>query len=772
VDTSEARNSPRIEELFHAAADLSQDEQQVFLNGACEGDPKLRAAVARLLELQHLPKALPSIRAIDCEARQTAAEFLRDAQLHTFGPYRAVECIGLGGMGVVFKAIRDDDYKKTVAVKVLPSIGTETASQVDLFLRERQILAQLDHPNIARLLDGGTTPEHLLYLVMEYVEGLSLDRYADEKRLTTTQRLRLFLDVCDAVRHAHGNLIVHCDLKPSNILVNADGVPKLLDFGIARLLEDLEGGKNNTAVMTPAFASPEQVTGGKVTTSSDIYALGVMLYVLLTGRSPYAGATDPQSTVRAVCDRDLEFQSSDALAFDLRMIIAMATRKEPARRYSSVEQLSEDIRRFLDNRPVRARPDTVTYRASRFLRRNRLVVTVAALGLAGVMAGIGISVTESRRAQRRFDDLRHLAHFLIFEAYSGLEQLPGSTKLRLSVIAEAQRYLDELSRDKSVDPSLSLELAVSYIRLGGARGMPYGPNLGDTTGALLSLEKGRAILEKIAGKNPDDIEVQIKLCSTTEQLSTVLERLGRFEEAQAKLDRALTIVSGMQRRAPGNLRVRLLAGSVELSYSYLEALRAEKTRSIQGFGTALEHYHRALEQFAPLKETNEIAARDTATASFHISYVYWKMGDLTGNREDFERALEVQLQGTEITRTLAAKHPDEPKYLRSVADNLNEIGYTLTKLGRHSEAEAKFRESLARFEALATADPQNREAQKDVADVCRYFSACLVQSGRKTEGQALARRAIAIYDRIFAADPSNVEVQNARSEVNAVLHQD
>src|ERR1041385_3093323 len=294
-----AVDAKRIEELYHAAAELPAGDQAEFLARGCAGDENLRETVMSLLTAgREAPQAWDR-GALEMEARHSALDMPPARPDEFFGPYRIVRCIAAGGMGLVYEALRDDpEFQKRVAIKLVQQ-GLDDPASVERFRSERQILAQLEHPNIARLLDGGTTRDGVPYLVMEYVDGERIDRFAAGRSLTRNERLKLFLAVCEAVQHAHQNLIVHRDLKPGNILVTRDGSPKLLDFGIAKLLdpdqEPFALTRTELRPMTPDYASPEQVQGEPITTASDVYSLGVLLYVLLTGRRPYRPATkDPQ----------------------------------------------------------------------------------------------------------------------------------------------------------------------------------------------------------------------------------------------------------------------------------------------------------------------------------------------------------------------------------------------------------------------------------------------------------------------------------------------
>ncbi|HET7452063.1 MAG TPA: serine/threonine-protein kinase, partial [Thermoanaerobaculia bacterium] len=375
----------RIEEIFHGAADLDGAGRDALLESACAGDPELRAEVESLLSADAGGQG--NLEAAVAEAaehlREDDDEALRSGD--RIGPYAIVGLIGRGGMGAVYRAVRDGEFRMDVALKLLKR-GTDTDASLRRFRKERQILAALQHPNIARMLDGGATDDGLPYFAMEYVEGRPLLDYAAS--LSVRQRLELFRAVCAAVQYAHQHLIVHRDLKPGNILVTADGTPKLLDFGIAKLLDpDSTTGEMTMTVagarlLTPDYASPEQVRGEPITIASDIYSLGVVLYELLTGERPHQIDTyTPQAIERAICRDEPKKPSTwnRQLDPDLDNIVLMALRKEPQRRYGSVEQLSEDIRRYLENRPIRARKDTVTYRAGKFVRRNRVGLLVGTI---------------------------------------------------------------------------------------------------------------------------------------------------------------------------------------------------------------------------------------------------------------------------------------------------------------------------------------------------------------------------------------------------------
>ncbi len=430
----------RIKDLFHSALAVEAGQRARFLDKACADDPSLREEVEALLASDEGAGDFIEAPAFEMAAESLASDGASGMEGLRIGPYKIMREIGRGGMGVVYLAERaDDQYQKQVAIKLIKR-GLDTDSILRRFRNEQQILANLDHPNIAKLLDGGTTDDRLSYFIMDYVEGVPIDLYCDTHKLLTVERLELFCTVCGAVQYAHQHNVVHRDLKPSNIFVTAEGVPKLLDFGIAKLLGPKPSSRKSepTALglrpMTLDYASPEQVRGDPVTPASDIYSLGVLLYELLTGHYPYhIERHTSQEIERAICETEPErpsiaiyrveeasrdddrppctitpesvSQTRDGeltklrrrLAGDLDNIVLKALRKEPERRYASVEHFSEDIRRHLDGQPVLARKDTLWYRGAKFLKRNKAAVLAAALAaVIPVLFAMGLSLLTGR----------------------------------------------------------------------------------------------------------------------------------------------------------------------------------------------------------------------------------------------------------------------------------------------------------------------------------------------------------------------------------------
>jgi eukaryotic-like serine/threonine-protein kinase len=430
----------KIKETFQHAVELTASEREVYLNEACGDDSFVRQEVEALLSSDEQAGDFIASSIVAAASLSKTDQSIEHLAGRCIGPYKIVRELGRGGMGMVLLAERaDSQYSKQVAIKLV-RMGMDSEFTARRFRTERQILASLDHPNIAKMYDGGVTEDGRPYFVMEYIEGELIDSYCDSNGLDTRARLKLFRQVCGAIQHAHQRLIIHRDIKPSNVLVTREGVPKLLDFGIAKLLdptltgEPLEATATAMRLMTPEYASPEQVRGERITAASDVYSLGVLLYKLLTGALPYKFKNHlPHEVLRVVCEEEPARPklSDSRLSEDLENILLMALRKEPERRYGSAERLMEDIRRALENLPVLARKDTLLYRGKKFLRRNRISVAAAALVLVSLSAGLVAALWQARvagaereRAEQRFNDVRKLANSYIFEIHAGIRDLP------------------------------------------------------------------------------------------------------------------------------------------------------------------------------------------------------------------------------------------------------------------------------------------------------------------------------------------------------------
>jgi eukaryotic-like serine/threonine-protein kinase len=723
------------------------------------------------------------------------------------GAYRLIRELGHGGMGAVYLGVRNDDaFQKRVAIKVLKR-GMDTESIVRRFRHERQILASLEHPFIAGLLDGGTTPDGRPYFAMEYVEGQPIVDYCDARQLDTARRLDIFRNVCAAVQYAHQNLIIHRDIKPANVLVTADGMPKLLDFGIAKLLNPELAGHTlaptapGLQLMTPEYASPEQVRGETVSTATDVYSLGVLLYELLTGRLPYRlTSRAPADIARVVCESEplrpstaitrldepdtreegTRAGTADAtrierpnrpttidtdrlkrqLVGDLDNIVLKALSKEPSRRYASVDQFAEDIRRHLAGLPVIARKDTWGYRTTKFVRRNRAAVVACVMTFVALVAGIigtawqaSAARAERTRAEQRFDDVRELANAFLFQFHDSISELEGSTPARKLVVTKGLEYLDKLAQDASDRADLRRELAAAYLKVGDVQGRPFNPNLGDTAGALTSYRKAVALYESIGGDTARDNELRRELALSYVRLSDILTAAGDTAAALSSAQKGLAIekeVSSGSTATPAQRR------ALVASYSRVGDLLGASG----DVPAALEHRRTALS----LMEAIAAAEPDDLANIRQLGVAYQKLGNTLGNPNapsigDFEGGLAALERSAEIFRDASAKYPNNAMFRRNHAVANSNAADVLFAMKRTDEAMERERRSFAIYEAQAKADPANAAAQNDLAIAYSKIAQLLEAQGQVDKALPEQERATAIHRRLFAADPGSADMK-------------
>ncbi len=650
----------QIKELFTEAADLAPAERASFLADKCGNDVPLRQEIDSLLEadaqeddfIERPPLAPEELLSNLPPEEEMAGQLL--------GPYRILREIGRGGLGAVYLAERADDaYRKQVAVKIVRR-GLDTDDILRRFRNERQILAQLDHPHIARLLDGGTTGSGLPYFVMEYIEGKTLTNFCAAEELDMTERLHLFREVCQAVTYAHQNLVIHRDLKPSNILITA-GVPKLLDFGIAKLLTQDANDFTLTApslrIMTPEYASPEQVKGGRITTSSDIYSLGVILYELLTGQKPYRLTSRRAEEIpRAITEQEPRLPSAvlknnppsgtrvpHSLRGDLDNIILMALRKEPERRYASVTEFSEDLRRYLEGRPVLAHKDSARYRASKFVRRNKIAVTAAALLALTVLAGMALVMRQGQIAREERDRARtaqataqRLNQFLQSLLSSANPDAMGRDVKVVQVLDAAAKRLDqELGGEPALLAQAHLTVARAYAQLRAA-----GPA---ERHARAALEIDRRLF---GDAHPATAEVMAFV-------GRALQIFRRYQEAEPLLRQALAV----QRRGP-------------------PANPTEFVRTLQALGIVLINTHRAPEAAPLVAEALSSSRQKYGEKSVEVADALQTTGVLRAALGDREGAKLAYRESLAIHRQLT---PRQLTFLDPMAD-LSELLFAEGKI--------------------------------------------------------------------------------------------
>lgn len=758
----------QIEDLFHTALDCEPGCRAVFLDSACARDPSLRQEIESLLlsyekgSFTETPAFAEGIKLLEESEERSHAD-------QNIGPYRIIRKIGQGGMGAVYLAARADQaFQKEVAIKLIKR-GQDTEDVIRRFRSERQILASLDHPNITTLFDGGTTEDGLPYFVMEYIQGQPIDNYCASHKLDTTQRLRLFQSVCAAVHFAHQNLVIHRDIKPGNILVTAEGVPRLLDFGIAKLLAAESSVPDRTITMvrrmTPESASPEQVRGGNITTASDVYSLGVLLYKLLTGHGPYRLAGRSSDEIeRAICEEEPERPSAvidptqdsgteraitpqsvsetregtpdklrRRLRGDLDNIVLMALRKEPQRRYASVLQFSDDIRRHLEGLPVLAHSDTPAYRAAKFVQRHKTSVTAVALIFLSLTAGIVGTLRQARIAAGERDKARiekakadrinaFLQDMLSFSSPSYVSSNPRKDPdAKVSEVVEqaAKRAESELADQPEVLAEMQRTIGAVYNAQGRY----------DKAEQIL-----RAALEKYIWLFGPDRHQTVE---ASNMLANVLLRKGNTTEAEALFRNDIDIERKEAQR--GHLDVRTMA-VVLGDYGSMLDQRGDK---------ATEGYLREALQYA-----SNLTGKDRA----YVAMIDNDLGDVAYRSGDLNEAERMDRAAIDEYRRLP-----EGTYVEMAA-TLSNLGAVLIKKGSYPQAEPFVREGLElRRKMLGNAHP-------DTAMSLFRLSDLLYKKGDFQGAESAARESVQAFSLAFTTPKDNVYFANPVMALGLVLN--
>jgi serine/threonine protein kinase len=712
----------RIKQVFDQASELPQDARRQFLDSCCNGDSDLRREVESLLAAEADAASRYDSPIVGADSGHMVGQHV--------GSYRIVRRLGTGGMGDVYLGSRDDgQFRKLAAVKMIrfDLLDEHTRRR---FENERQALAALEHPNIVRLLDGGTTAAGYPFLMMDYVEGRPIDRYCSEQSLSLRERLELFRTLCGAVHYAHQNLVVHRDLKPANILVTIDRVPKLLDFGIAKLLRPAyaaaTAGYTRTAAqpMTPEYASPEQILGRPVTTGSDIYSLGVLLYVLATGVHPFHEQSQSAHVMeRAICETDPKKPGEVAprewarqVRGDLETIILTAMHKDPRRRYSSAEHLAEDIRRFLDRQPVAARPDTLVYRAQKFAVRNKFSVAAFAVGLVLLGALAARDYVDRLRAERRFRDLRSFANFVIQDLDKAMAD--GPTPARLALSSKAVAYLDGLSAETGGDPSLKKDLIAGYLRVADIQGNLHAANLGDVSAAQESVRKAAAIAASFGPRDLLDPQVRSAKARCEEKLGDMAGPSGERASALA------------------HYRIALDSAKGDPVATYRILAKVAQVQADGGDPAAALASYRGCEQAALILEARNpddpVARNALALARERIAWFAVQAGDPKGALEQIQNAIAIY-----------QRMPPVPRARRNLAMAYKTMAAVQQRAGGFGDALQSIRKSLAITEALTAIDAKNEQFQIDLAQEKVQLIDLLIQNGQKDESRRETESALA-----------------------------
>ncbi len=804
----------RIKDVLAGALDQpNQQSRAAFLSSTCAEDTALQREVQSLLDQP--PDEFDSVA--ETIGLVNADPFSSGSAGRRMGAYELVRELGRGGMGTVWLARRaDQHFEKLVAIKLLKR-GTDTDEVLSRFQAERQILARLDHPNIARLLDAGTTDDGLPYFVMEYVDGARLTDFAREEKLSLGERLRLFLKICSAVQFAHQNLVVHRDLKPGNILVTPECEPKLLDFGVAKLLAAGDDARQMTMAgrerFTPGYASPEQVRGEPITTVSDVYSLGALLYEMLTGIAPHRFPTSTPTALQVehvVCEEGTARPSTVALDHDMRRqlrgdldtIVLRALAKVPERRYRGAGDFADDLRRYLENKPVHARPDTVGYRAGKFLRRNKKFAIAAALIFLSLLAGgvatlrqAQIADLERGRAVRRFDQVRRIASSFMIEFNNLITELPGSLAARQLVTQKAVDYLDSLAQEAGDDLTLQSELAEAYDKIGDVTFNVHQSII--THGKALSLN------EALVRAAPTNSSYRRQLSESYDKMADSMKIAGRSARAIAYARKSLEMMQSVAASDATNQDVHTLAdcriglaiamsdagdfpGALENGRLALQAYQKLATQNPDD-RFAQRHLESALRQVAAdeldageldhaiahareafaitqrmfeAEPSNSRHRRDMWAAHFHLGECFSAQGDASAARDHYEKALE-------LMEALAAADPKDAGHRRWLALTYSSMGDALAALGQPQEAFSFQERAKTMSEKLAAEDESRVEVQRDLMKINQALGSLSLTSGQVEHASSYFQQARALAEHLLALDPENARVRAALADAIA-----
>jgi serine/threonine protein kinase/tetratricopeptide (TPR) repeat protein len=784
----------QVRDILDEALQLPPEDRSHYLDHACP-QPELRRYVNSLIvsyekATEFLEQPAVTLLAETWQEAESSQSWIG----RRIGSYLIEKELGEGGMGTVFQAVRaDDEYQKRVAIKLV-KLGFASTFAIARFKAERQILAGLEHPNIARLLDGGRTEEGYPYFVMEFVDGVPIDEYCDAHRLPISQRLQLFREVCGAVQLAHQNLIIHRDLKPENILVTREGVPKLLDFGIAKLLspDRLSPAPEQTIgfvrMLTPEYASPEQVCGEAINTTTDVYSLGVVLYILLSGHRPYqVSGTSSQTFADIICltepvkpseivvrtetiggpgDRNALTVTPESvsaardtkpdklrrrLSDDLDNIVLMALRKDPRRRYSSIEQFSDDLRRHIEGLPVRAREDTLAYRSSRFVKRHKLAVAAVTVFVLTLLGGIAMTLREARiaraeraKAERRFNDVRTLANSLVFDVHDSIKDLPGATPARKLLVQRALQYLDSLSHEATGDSSLQRELAAAYQKVGDVQGNPYNANLGDSPGALASYRQAAAIRASLSQHDPTNDALKWDLMSSYIAIGSILGASQNFLPAIASMRQAVALADVLSPRTQDPVAVDHAAGAY-----YFMANIMQDSGDLTG---ALASYRKAI----PIRNSAQAATPgQKILLQTHLAGDYAGIARVLALQGQLGLAIDAQRQATALMEGLSASDPTNATIRSFLAGSYHSLGSDLKDNGELDAGLQCLRRSQRIYQSLAAADPSNVVAPYRLAYTNLEIGDVLLAKSNFAEAVSVLAEALSTFRRLAEADPGN-----------------
>jgi non-specific serine/threonine protein kinase/serine/threonine-protein kinase len=771
-----------IKDAMSAALDLPESERADFLARVPEAE--IRDEVEKLLAAhadagEFIDKPLLIEQGV---AEDDTTDSLIGVRIEN---YSILERIGAGGMGAVYLAERiNSDFTQKVALKLIKR-GMDSETILKRFAAERRILSTLKHPNIAQLIDGGIAREGLPFFVMEFVDGKQLNEFCRENNLSLEARLKIFGKICAAVEYAHQNLVVHRDLKPSNILVTTDGTPKLLDFGIAKLLsdEDAETTATQAKMFTPEYASPEQILGKTVTTATDVYSLGVILYELLSGHRPFeTKGKSYEEIIKSVCDTeparpsawisDFGFRISDfgntasgnnqttlreatispksqipnpkLLRGDLDNIILKALRKEPSERYGSVRQLTEDISRFLGGLPVLARPQTLKYRFGKFVKRHKAGVFAAALVLLSLVGGISVAGwqtivarREREKADRRFAEVRSIAKNVIFDYHDAITKLPRSTEVRERMVRDSVDFLNNLMAEDESSPELLEEIAAGYEKVAYVQSNIYESNLSRVDAAIDNYRKALAIRQSLVRSDPQNADRKFALAVCYGQTANSLMARGREPESLVLYQNALEIYESLFAAAPAEAKIRsgLAQGYFDLGFVNFELRETLAARAFYEKSLAIR------EGLFAEEPQNMDYARNLAIALKRLGQVFDKDENYADSIELYRRAAQLDEERLKLL-------PDDAQTKRDLSVSYRAISFNLKERKQFAPALEYSQKSLDLLLELSAIDPL--PYQQNIAQAYRLLGEVKSAAGEFEKAIAFYKQSVTVGETLAA----------------------
>lgn len=802
-------NWEKLNEIFHSALELKAEQRDEFITNECGDDTELLKEVNNLIASAESDTVFLNDNAIG--NLDNNFPVLEDFNGKSIGHYRIIKEVGRGGMGAVFLAERaDKEFDQKVALKIVHN-QFANKSLIERFRNERQILASLKHPNIAHLIDGGTTENGLPYFVMEYVEGETLLDYCDKNKLNTDERLKLFQNICSAVSHAHKNLIIHRDIKPTNILLTKDGVPKLLDFGIAKpytlieLKESVTLTQTGGRMLTPDYASPEQVSGEMVTTSTDVYSLGVVLYELLTGHRPYQLANqNPLESFKIICEREptrpssivgtTEEKSSDKartnkitpqtvsenrntqpdslsrqLVGDIDNILLKSIRKEPARRYDSVNEFVDDIKRYQNGLPVNATADSKMYRVKKFVSRHKAGTMMAAFATLLLISATAITSWQYVKAQKaqaeaeqRFNDVRQLANSIVFELHDQIKDLPGSTPAREKLITRALEYLDKLASANSNDPTLLLELADAYEKIGDIQGGMNESNLGKRELAFQSYNKSLNIGEQLIKRQPNNSEFQIKLADSYFKIANMRWIQLKIPESIKLYEKSVKIRRKLFEQNPSDKAITLGLANVNSRYGFAVAASGKIDEGLV-----------ILQKSASIMDDLKDKHPDDTDVLDRYAICHDLVATiLEGGQQKYKEALDIYQKTKLITTKLYEADEQNTVFKRSYAIAFHNVASMQNKLGENEAGLKNSKKALEISKEMVQSNPKSEEFKQNLAAFEILHTDLLTKSNQTDEALKTIKKVLKTFEEMKVASPNdeivNFRIANANEEYGKV----